>query len=46
VIGGWHNSNTDREFKGKIPFVMVYDRALSAVEVKQNFDAVKGRYGL
>ena len=46
VIGGWHNSNTDREFKGKIPFVMVYDRALSAVEVKQNFDAVKTRYGL
>ena len=44
TIGRWHNNN--RKFKGKIPFVMVYDRALSAAEVKQNFDAVKVRYGL
>ena len=43
-IGSWHG--VDREFKGQIPFVMVYDRALSAVEVKQNFDALKVRYGL
>ena len=43
-IGSWHS--TAREFKGQIPFVMVYDRALSAVEVKQNFDAFKGRFGL
>jgi hypothetical protein len=44
-IGTWNHS-TAREYKGKIPFVMVYDRALSAVEVKQNFDALKVRYGL
>ncbi len=35
-----------KRYKGKIPFVMVYDRALSAAEVKQNFDALKGRFGL
>ena len=44
-IATWH-STTQRFYKGKIPFIMVYDRALSAAEVKQNFDALKGRYGL
>ena len=44
-IGKAWQSNKKR-YKGKIPFVMVYDRALSAAEVKQNFDALKGRYDL
>ena len=43
-IGSWYS--TAREYKGKIGFVNVYDRVLSAAEVKQNFDAVKRRYGL
>ena len=39
-------ANGSKRYKGKIPFVMVYNRALSAAEVKQNFDALKGRYDL
>ena len=35
-----------REFKGKIPIVRVYNRALSAVEIKQNYNATKNRFGL
>ena len=34
------------EFKGKIPFVCIYNRALSASEVAQNFNATRGRYGV
>ena len=33
-------------FNGNIGIVKVYNRALSAAEVKQNFNALKGRYGL
>ena len=33
-----------REFEGKISQVLVYDTALTAAEVKQNYDALKGRY--
>lgn len=35
-----------REFKGKIPIVRVYNRALSAEEIKQNYNATKNRFGL
>ena len=31
---------------GFIPSVMLYDRALSAAEVSQNFEAMRGRYGV
>jgi hypothetical protein len=33
-------------FTGSIYSVRVYNRVLSAKEVKQNFDALRGRYGL
>ena len=33
-------------FKGSISNSMVYSRALSASEVKQNFEALRGRYGI
>jgi hypothetical protein len=33
-------------FNGNISQVSIYNRALSAAEVKQNYDAFKGRYGL
>jgi hypothetical protein len=29
-----------------IPFIRYYNRALSDSEIKQNFDSIKGRYGL
>ena len=32
--------------KGKIPIVKIYNRALSVAEVKQNFNATRGRFGL
>ena len=35
---GWAN--------GKIYNAMIYNRALSASEIKQNYNATKGRYGL
>lgn len=33
-------------FNGNIPVVKIYNRALSAAEVSQNFNALRGRYGI
>jgi hypothetical protein len=33
-------------FQGQIPIVKIYNRALSASEVLQNYNATKGRFGL
>ena len=33
-------------YTGYLPVVQIYNRALSATEVTQNFNALKGRYGL
>ena len=33
-------------FQGKIPIYRLYNRALNAAEVKQNFEALRGRYGI
>jgi hypothetical protein len=35
-----------RFFNGRIATAMIYDRALSADEISQNFNALSGRYGL
>jgi len=35
-----------RYFIGRIPSVQVYNRALTASEVQQNFNATRGRYGI
>lgn len=35
-----------RTHQGNISLVQLYFRTLSAAEVKQNYDAIKGRYGL
>jgi hypothetical protein len=35
-----------RFFTGNIATAMIYDRALSAAEITQNFNALRGRYGL
>ena len=34
------------EFNGNISSVQIYNRALSATEVEQNFNALRGRYGI
>jgi hypothetical protein len=33
-------------FNGKIAQVMVYDRALSDTEIRQNYEVLRGRYGI
>jgi hypothetical protein len=35
-----------RNFEGSIPIARVYNRALSASEITQNFNANKARFGL
>ena len=44
-IGRGDASNA-RYFYGSMPVTRVYDRALSATEVQQNFQALRGRYGI
>ena len=43
---GDESSPTDRAFNGAIPSVSFYNRALTAAEVTQNFNAFRGRYGI
>ena len=46
-IGGYTSVNTlSQAFHGKIANVKIYNRALSANEVEQNYNATKGRFGL
>ena len=45
VIGA-SGGGTDEFFKGNVGFVKQYNRALSAQEVLQNYNATKGRFGL
>lgn len=44
-IGRWGFTNT-RFINGSISGLAIYNRALSAAEVKQNYNATKKRYGL
>lgn len=45
TIGNGYNY-TSEAFGGRIASVKVYNRALSAAEVQQNFNATRGRYGV
>jgi hypothetical protein len=45
-IGAWGGAGTGTYFDGKIPVVQIYNRALSAAEVQQNFIALRGRFGI
>lgn len=45
AIGGGP-SDTGRQFDGKISTARIYHKALTATEVKQNFNATRGRYGI
>ena len=44
-IGGW-TSSSSYAYDGMIPSVSFYNRALTADEVAQNFNAVRSRYGI
>jgi hypothetical protein len=43
---GCTDSNGTRAFYGKIAMVMIYNRELSQKEIAQNYNALKGRFGL
>lgn len=52
-IAGWagnwilgQRGNSTYWFNGSVSSLSVYDRALSDTEVKQNFNALRGRYGI
>jgi hypothetical protein len=42
---GQDDLTASRFFNGRIATAMIYDRALSAGEITQNFNALRGRYG-
>ena len=42
MIGGEYHS----KYLGEIPLTQLYNRVLSASEIQQNFNAVRGRYGI
>lgn len=44
-IGRWIGGNS-RFWSGKIANFMAYNRVLTAAEVSQNFEALRGRYGI
>ena len=56
TVAGTHTSSTSSLYIGfdfgtrfgdaKIAYCMVYNKALTAAEVKQNFEAMRGRFGL
>jgi len=48
-VGQWANSGYNGSFghtRGKLGYLSLYNRALSAVEIQQNFEALRGRYGI
>ena len=45
-VGSWYSPNTIYDFNGTIAIAQLYNRALSAAEVQQNFNALRGRYGI
>lgn len=45
-VGNWAESRSDMEFKGEISNVSAYNRTLTSDEIKQNYNALKGRFGL
>jgi hypothetical protein len=45
-VGSWYSPNTSYDFNGTIANAQLYNRGLSAAEVQQNFQALRGRYGI
>lgn len=46
TIGTWYSTDTAYPFQGKVDSVKVYNRTLSAREIRQNFEATRSRYGI
>jgi hypothetical protein len=45
-IGRGFQDSGERWFIGQIPSVKIYNSALSAAEIQQNFNVLRGRYGI
>ena len=43
---GFHLGGGERYYTGRVGAVQIYNKLLTAAEVKQNFDALRGRYGI
>ena len=46
TIGSRYNQASSEYFTGNIFTTQIYNRALSAAEITQNFNALRGRYGI
>jgi hypothetical protein len=46
VTIGFFTGSSAHYLTGKIPFARLYNKALSSTEILQNYNALKGRYGL
>jgi hypothetical protein len=46
AIGRFQNASFPRYLNGSVANVSFYNRALTANEIRQNFNAIKGRFGL
>ena len=46
TLGAENYTQTNYPLTGKIPITLVYNRALTAAEVLQNYNALKDRFGL
>jgi hypothetical protein len=47
-IGTYQNdtSSSSYRLKGRVPYFKIYNIALTAAQVAQNFNALRGRYGI
>lgn len=43
---GFHLGGAERIFAGRVSNTQIYNRALSAAEIQQNFNATRGRFGI
>lgn len=43
---GYYSGGSQYTFSGLMSNILMYDRALSQVEIKQNYNALRGRYGI
>jgi len=43
---GIANASNIRRLNGMVPVTKIYDKALTAAEIKQNFNATRGRFGI
>jgi len=46
AFGNWYNNINPQRLTGNIAQVSIYNRALTAQEIQQNFNALRGRFGI